>query len=44
MAATPDPERARRAIILALAQNRGELDVEKLRRLLARLAVVEPAK
>ena len=42
MANIHDPERAHRAILVALAHNRGEMDPEKLRRLLARLAVAKP--
>jgi hypothetical protein len=38
MASTTDPERAKRALLVALARNRGELDPAKLERLLRLLA------
>ena len=34
MASTTDPERAKRALLVALVRNRGELDPAKLERLL----------
>ncbi|MGH3029694.1 MAG: hypothetical protein ACRDNE_02805 [Gaiellaceae bacterium] len=34
MASIPEPERVQRAILAALARNRGELDAAKLERLL----------
>jgi hypothetical protein len=44
MAMPPELERAQRALLLALSRNRGEIDPEKLRHVLDRLAEPRPAK
>lgn len=43
MATTTDPERMKRALLVALARNRGELDPAKLERLLRLLGTPRAA-
>jgi hypothetical protein len=43
MATTTDPERTKRALLVALSRNRGELDPVKLERLLRLLAAPKTA-
>jgi hypothetical protein len=43
MANSPDAERVQRALLAALARNRGELDPAKLERLLRLLGAARPA-